>query len=275
MPTLRARREGSAAFGAAVTAPRRANQRRTATSPASERNVVVEVVGPGLGAATLRRATARFRRSARRRRARTEIGVARATPAAIPAAEELHAVGDDFRRVLLDAFLVRVLASLQTALNIDGASFLQVFAGDLGQASEQHDGVPFGLFLLFSALVLPRFRGGDAQVGDGVAAGRVARFRVTAEVADQNHFVHRGHVRSLRWQNFEDCTSVAPPPRRPPMPRDARGGAANRWRGKENRAPDACGTGRVESGDSCDFNAGTEWQYSSRLPRAFDMRRMT
>ncbi len=127
---------------------------------------------------------------------------------AIAAAEQLHAVADHFGRIFLDAFLVGPLARLQAALDIDGAALFQVFAGDLGLAPEQHHRVPFRFLLLFAGLVLPGVGGGDAQVGHGVAARRVARLRIAAEVADQDHLVDRGHrafLPSIEWS--------PPPPR--------------------------------------------------------------
>mgnify|MGYP003693908947 CR=1 FL=1 len=59
--------------------------------------------------------------------------------AGIATAKQLHPVGDDFGRIFFDAVLVRVLACLQAALDIDGAALLQIFAGDLSLAPEQHD----------------------------------------------------------------------------------------------------------------------------------------
>ena len=83
-----------------------------------------------------------------------ELGVAAAATLA-RAADQLHAVGDDLGRVLLDAVLVGVLARLQAALDVDRAALLQVLAGDLRLASEEHDAMPLGALLLLAALVLP------------------------------------------------------------------------------------------------------------------------
>ena len=113
------------------------------------------------------------------------------------AAKQLHAIRDDLRRVFLDAVLVRVLARLQPALDVDGAPFLQEFAGDFRLAPEEHDAMPFGALLLLAALVLPLLGGRDVEVGDGVAAGRVARLGIAAEIAEQDHLVDRSHVVSL------------------------------------------------------------------------------
>src|SRR5579864_7901520 len=85
----------------------------------SERNVVVEVVDVLLRRAGALAAcgSARAGRFAPRRRAgatRVEFDVAAAAFAG--AADQLHPVADDFRRILLDAVLVGVLARLQSAL---------------------------------------------------------------------------------------------------------------------------------------------------------------
>src|SRR4029077_10244268 len=97
--------------------------------------------------------------------------------------------------------------------NIDGTAFFQVLARDLGLAPEEHDRVPFGLFLLFAGLVLPRIRRGDAQVGHGISARRIARLRIAAEVADQYHFVDRGHrafLPSMKGCPALKCTKAGP-----------------------------------------------------------------
>src|SRR5207302_9097649 len=118
-----------------------------------------------------------------------KLNVSAARSAAFATAEQLHAIGDDFGRVFFDAVLVGVLACLQSTLNIDRAAFFQIFSGDLGLAAEQHDTVPFGALLRFAALVLPLLARCDVQVGDRVAAGRVTRFGITAQIAEQDHLV--------------------------------------------------------------------------------------
>src|SRR6185312_682659 len=83
----------------------------------SERNVVVEVVDVLLRRAGALAAcgSARAGRFAAHRRAaattRVEFDVAAAAFAA--AADQLHPIADDFRRILFDAVLVGVLARLQ------------------------------------------------------------------------------------------------------------------------------------------------------------------
>src|SRR5258706_169039 len=64
-----------------------------------------------------------------------------------------------------------------------------------------------GLGLLLAArLVLPRIGGGDADVGHRLAARQIARFRIPAEVADDDHFVYRCHDCSLSSILYEYTT---------------------------------------------------------------------
>src|SRR6202158_6244243 len=109
--------------------------------------------------------------------------------AALAAAEHLHAVGDDFGGVAILPFLVLPLSRLQASLDVDLAAFFQVLAGDFGLPAEKDDAVPLGLFLLLTGLVLPSVGSGEANIGHGVAAGRISGFRIAPQVADQNHLV--------------------------------------------------------------------------------------
>src|SRR5690348_17491085 len=113
--------------------------------------------------------------------------------------EHLHLVGDDVGAPALDAFLVGVLAAADCALDVHLPAFLQVFAGDLGQAAEEFHPMPLGAFLLLAGLlVLPAFRGGDADRAHRGARRAVARFRVRAQIADQDDLVDAAcHVRIL------------------------------------------------------------------------------
>lgn len=62
--------------------------------------------------------------------------------------------------------------------------------GDLAELAEEGDPVPLGALLgLAGVLVLPALAGGDADLGDRHVAGRVAGFRIGAQVADQHDFV--------------------------------------------------------------------------------------
>src|SRR5207253_6178964 len=96
-------------------------------------------------------------------------------------------------RVSVLAFLVLPFARLQPALDVDLPAFLQVLAGDLRLAPEKDHGVPFGALLLLAVLVFPGIGRRHPDIGYGVAAGRVTRLGVPAEVANQNHLVHGCH----------------------------------------------------------------------------------
>ena len=67
-------------------------------------------------------------------------------------------------------------------------------ARDLRKPAEEGDPVPLGSFFhLAAGLVLPAVGSGKPNVRDGVAARQVLRFRIRAEIADQDHFVDRCH----------------------------------------------------------------------------------
>src|SRR6266849_4089431 len=124
----------------------------------------------------------------------------------LPAAEHLHAVGDDFGGGALLAFLVLPLAGAQGPFDVDLRALLQVFAGDLGEAAEEHHAVPLGAFLLFSArLVFPGVGGGDRNVGDRPAFWIVTSLGIAPEVAYENHFVYRSHFSSPPRSVFSPC----------------------------------------------------------------------
>src|SRR4029450_10065154 len=158
-----------------------------------ERDVVVEVVGLGFGASAAGfGATAAFCARGGTAARRVEFDIAAAAPAttAFTRTQELHFLGDDLGRVAILAFLVLPFARLQPAFDIDRTAFLQILAGDLGQPVVEHDAVPFGLFLLFAGrLVLPLARCRDGDVADRRSARCVTRFRITAEIADDDHLV--------------------------------------------------------------------------------------
>src|SRR3972149_6839429 len=117
--------------------------------------------------------------------------------------EHLHHVGADFGGVAVLTLLVLPLAGAQAALDVDLRALLQVFARDLGQPAEERDAMPLGGFLLLAGrLVLPRVGGGDADVGDRLAAWQIARLRIPSEIAYDDHLVDRCHGSPLLVQ---DC----------------------------------------------------------------------
>src|SRR5262245_46007933 len=164
--------------------------------PCLERNIVFHVV----------EVAALLRRGGLRRRRRPRLAAVAAAPhlsrlparlaAALAPSQHLHGVAADFGAVaVLAGLLVLPLARAQAALDVHLRAFLEVLAGDFRQAAEEGNAVPLGLLLHLAArLVLPAVGGGDADVGDRLAAGQIAGLGVCAEVADNDHLVHRCHL---------------------------------------------------------------------------------
>src|SRR3954464_15141842 len=157
----------------------------------SERNIVFHVVE--LAGRLLRRRCGRLGGAARSGLA--AVGHFGAWLAATFApSEHLHDVGANLGAVAILAVLVLPLARAQAALDIHLRAFLQVFAGDFGQAPEERDAVPFGGFLHLAArLVLPFVGRRHADVGHRLAAGQEARFRIGSQIADDDYLVYRSH----------------------------------------------------------------------------------
>ena len=120
------------------------------------------------------------------------------------AAEELHRLRDDLGGPLLLALAVFPLARLETSLDVDRAALREVLRAELGGAAPRDDAMP--LRLLFPAatvLLVPRLGGGEREVRDRLAALRVAKLRVAAEIPDQDGLVdacHWGALRRLRGE---------------------------------------------------------------------------
>src|SRR5262249_60466811 len=98
------------------------------------------------------------------------------------------------------ALLVLPLAGAQATFNVDLRAFAQVFAGDLGEPTEERHAVPLGALLLFARLlVAPALAGGDPQVRHRGARRHRASLGVRAQVTDENDFVdtarHGGNPR--------------------------------------------------------------------------------
>jgi len=166
----------------------------------SERNVVVGNIVAGIVVtATGRSRPAAAARSTRVGGAATGLTAvaaiihrcaAAATPTITPAIEHLHLIGDDFGGVAILTVLALPFSSLNTALDIDLAALLQVFAGDFAEPIEQHDPMPLGLFLrLAGLLVLPAFTGRQVEIADRIVARRVADLGIGTKIADQDCFV--------------------------------------------------------------------------------------
>jgi len=85
---------------------------------------------------------------------------------------------------------------------VDFAAFFAVLADDFRQFAEGDDAVPFGfLAALARVAVLPLRGGGHRDVGDGRTLGRVADFRVAAQIAHQDDFVDGCHERTPEIRN--------------------------------------------------------------------------
>jgi len=112
------------------------------------------------------------------------------TDNAATTAQELHAIRHDLRGIAVLALFVLPLAGTDSSLDINRRAFLEVFAGNFRELAEKSDPVPLGMLLLLAALVLPDLSGCNTDVGHGVATRQVARFRIRAQVADQDYFVY-------------------------------------------------------------------------------------
>src|SRR5690606_36125137 len=181
-----------------------------ADSVPSERDVVVDALevlsrsgrAAGASAAAGFPAAAATRAAGSAAVAAATTATATTALAAFTAAEQLHLVGDNLGRPAILAFLVLPLAGLKVALDVAGAAFLEVLAGDLGESVEEHHPVPFGfLATLAGLLVLPVARGGEGDVADCRAIGRVADLGVATEVPDQDHLVDRCHIASVEFSS--------------------------------------------------------------------------
>ena len=77
-------------------------------------------------------------------------------------------------------------AGLQTALDVNLAALLQIFAGNLSQSLPQHDVVPLGAVLPLAVFVFEAFVGGQRELRHGCAAGCEFHFGIFSQIADQN-----------------------------------------------------------------------------------------
>lgn len=105
-------------------------------------------------------------------------------------AQHVHVGGHDFGAPAVAAILCLPFAGLEAPFHIDLRPLAQVFGGDFTEAREHDDPVPFGAFLLFTALAIPPgFRGGDADIGDCIAAWHITGIGVAAEMTDEHYLV--------------------------------------------------------------------------------------
>ena len=81
----------------------------------------------------------------------------------------IEAADPDLRDVALDPVLVGVLVVLDGAFHVQRLALGDIVPHDLGGLAEDFDAVPFRLLLFLAGLVGPAFRGGEREVGDGLA----------------------------------------------------------------------------------------------------------
>ena len=97
------------------------------------------------------------------------------------AAEQDQIGGADIGLVaLLAALLVVPAVSAQAALDVHGASFLEVLAGNLGKARPAGDVVPLGALLPVAVLVFVAVVGSQGEAGHGGAAAGMLQLRIAA-----------------------------------------------------------------------------------------------
>src|SRR5688572_31066994 len=132
---------------------------------------------------------------------RAAINSATTTAPAAPtaaAAEQRNAIGLDLGGVAFVAVLVVPRPRLQPALDVDLLALRQVLLQRFGLLAPQHHAVPFGLFLPLLILVVPHFRRGQIQRGNGGAARRIAKLGVPSQVSHEDYFIDASHVALLR-----------------------------------------------------------------------------
>src|SRR5258706_15920107 len=148
----------------------------SASASLLERNVVVHIL-EGPPAALLGRGFGISAAGFDRRRlwlARHRLRTAAA------AAQKLHAIGYDLSGIFLLPLLVLPFSGSDAAFNIDRRAFLQIFAGDFREFSEERNAMPLGMLLLLAALIFPDLGGCDANVGHRISPRQLPRFRIRA-----------------------------------------------------------------------------------------------
>src|SRR5699024_1590169 len=130
-----------------------------------------------------------------------ERRTATTTAATAAGIQHLHLIADDFGSVAILTVLALPFAGLQTPLYIHLAALAQIFAGDFRQPREEHHAVPLRALLHFTALlVAPGIRGRDPDISHGRAACSEARFRIRAEIADDDDFVDAARCHIVPFQ---------------------------------------------------------------------------
>lgn len=108
--------------------------------------------------------------------------------------EELEGFSDDFKFAAFFAgFLVVPSIHLETAFNIDSASFGEVLLGKFCLAPPKGDIHEDGFFLFLVLFVVPDAIDGKGNVRDGGALGCVPKLGIPGEIPDEHDFVEIGH----------------------------------------------------------------------------------
>ena len=110
-----------------------------------------------------------------------------------PSAEKLEVVDNNLCDVMgLTVFLI--VPGLESAFDIDGASFGQIFFADFGLFTENDDSVPFGFLLAFPGVsVCPLFAGGNGEIHHRCPLLGIADLGIPSEVADEHDLVQTCH----------------------------------------------------------------------------------
>ena len=121
-------------------------------------------------------------------------GAGLASGAASARTDEIHRRGVDLRRVPLVAILVFPLAGLDAAFDLHRPALREILMAQLAYASPSDDAVPLGALDPFAVLVVPGLACRQCEIADGLAVLGLSKFRIPAEVADENGFVDACHA---------------------------------------------------------------------------------
>src|SRR5262249_14493719 len=132
-------------------------------------------------------------------------GGRRARGRALRAAHELYTLGDHLGDRALLSVLALPVARLQPALDEDAAALVEMLAARLRLLAPHDHGEEARFLPLFSRLRRVVTVDREPEIRDRGAAGRVAQFRGTGQVADQQYLVEARH------QTTSSRTLLSPP----------------------------------------------------------------
>ena len=141
---------------------------------------------------------------------------AAAAGVALAIGHELEVVADDFEAAaFFTGFLVIPGVHLEAAFDVGAAALGEVLLGEFGLAAPEGDIDEGGVFLFLSLFVVPDAVDGEGDVRDGFAAGGVAQFGISGEIADEHDFVEIGHSEWEDKSKEPGTTSRNPVPANP------------------------------------------------------------